>query len=247
MAMGYAMLLYLSTSKGLSLVRHAPEIQEVSIVVVGDFSPDTITPLWLAYHELISQPEAEEATVRTSTFSTQIDLGWGKFYVDPNRAQLLTSQSPWIRAYDFVLKFLELIPSNAASAVGINLARHFPLSSDEREKLGHMLAPRKPWGTWGELLNNKESPENGLVNITMRQGANLGAEYNSYVDAKVSTSPILKAAGIRIYINDHYSFSDEPKSKLSTSFAVQTLEKQFDVSLARSGDIIDGIVDGIKS
>ena len=228
-------------------MRHAPEIQEVSLVVVGDFSPETITPLWLAFHELISQPEAEEATVRTSTFGTQIDLGWGKFYVDPNRVQLLTSQSPWIRAHDFILKFLEIIPSNAASALGINISRHFFLSFDEREKLGHRLAPREPWGKWGELLNNKESPENGLVNITMRQGANLDAEYNSYIDVKVSTSPILKSAGIRIYINDHYSFSDEPKSKLSTSFASHTLEKQFEVSLARSGEIIDGIVDGIKS
>lgn len=229
-------------------MRHAPEIQEVSIVVVGDFNPDAINPHWLAFHELISAEEADEATTQVSTFSVQIDLGWAKFYVDPNRVQILTSQSPWIRAHDFALKLLtDLIPSNAATALGINVSRHFPLSFKEREILGHKLAPREPWGKWGESLINTDSPDNGLNSITMRQGSNLGAEFNAFVDVKVSTSPILKAAGIRIYVNDHYSFSENPKSKLSTMIAAETLATRFEESLARSGDIIDDILDGIKS
>lgn len=217
-------------------------------MVVGDFNPEAINPHWLAFHELISAAEAEEATTQTSTFSVQIDLGWCKLYVDPNRIQILTSQSPWVRALDFVLKFLtDLLPSNASTALGINISRHFPLSFKEREEFGHRLAPREPWGKWGERLFNTQTPANGLNSITMRQASDLEAPFNSYIDVKVSTSPILKATGIRIYVNDHYTFAEDPKSKLSTAIAAETLEANFERSLARSGEIIDDIMDGIKS
>jgi len=232
-------------------VRHSPEIQEVSIVVIGSFTPDAVTPHWLAFHGLISNEEAEEANFTSNHPSlSQIDLGWGKFYVDPNRIQFLTSQSPWVRAQDFILKLLtDVIPGTPSTAIGINISGHYLLSFDEKEKLGHRLAPREPWGSWGEKLNNSEAANqsNGLTSITMRQGSNLEHKHNTYIDANISSSGLLKPYGIRIYINDHYSYADTAEAKVSTEISAQILNDFFDASINRSSQIIDDILDGIKS
>lgn len=232
-------------------MRHSPEIQEVSIVVIGSFSPESITPYWLAFHGLISKEEADEATHTVNNPSvSQIDLGWGKFYVDPSRIQFKTSESPWVRAQDFVLKLItDVIPGTPSTAVGINLSAHYPLSFKEKEALGHRLAPREPWGKWGKKLQNSdaENQMNGLTAITMRQGSDLDHKYNTYIDAKISSSNLLKPNGIRIYINDHYSYSDVPEAKASSEVTAHILEDRFDLSINRSSTIIDEIIDGIKS
>lgn len=231
-------------------MRHSPEIQEVSIVVIGSFTPDAVTPHWLAFHGLISNEEAEEANFTSHPALSQIDLGWGKFYVDVNRIQFLTTQSPWVRAQDFVLKLLtDIIPGTPSTAIGINISCHYVLSFAEKEKLGHTLAPRDPWGAWGEKLKNSavEDRSNGLISITMRQGSDLEYKHNLYVDANISSSNLLKPNGIRIYVNDHYSYSDAPEAKVSTDITAHILNEFFDFSLDRSSKIIDDIINGIKS
>lgn len=231
-------------------MRHSPEIQEVSIVVIGNFSPETISPYWLAFHGLISKEEAEEATVINSPSVSQIDLGWAQFYVDPARMQIRTSESPWVRAQDFVLKLLsDVIGGTPSTAVGINISTHYSLSFKEKETLGHKLAPRDPWGNWGAKLQNPDAEHqtNGLTSITMRQGSDLGHKFNSYIDANISSSDLLKPNGIRIYINDHYSYSDNPDAKASSEVTSQVLAERFDLSIERSSAIVDEIIDGIKS
>lgn len=232
-------------------VRHSPEIQEVSLVVIGSFSPDSITPHWLAFHGLISKEEAEEATHSANNPSVaQIDLGWGKFYVDSSRIQFKTSESPWVRAQDFVLKLLtEVIPGTPSHTLGINLAAHYPLTFKEKEALGHRLAPREPWGEWGKQLQNPdaEHQNNGLTAISMRQGSNLDHKHNVYIEASISSSNVLKPNGIRIYINDHYSYTDIPEAKVGSEASAQIIADRFDLSLKRSSMIIDEIIDGIKS
>lgn len=232
-------------------VRHSPEIQEVSIVVIGSFSPESITPYWLAFHGLISKEEAGEANqIVNNPSQSQIDLGWGKFYADPGRIQFKTSESPWVRAQDFVLKLLtDVIPGTPSSAVGINLSAHFPLTFKEKEALGHRLAPRDPWGDWGKKLRNSDAEKqtNGLISVTMRQGSDLEHKHNAYIDANIGSSALLKPNGIRIYINDHYSYSDVPETKAGSDVTANIIAEQFDISIKRSNIIIDEIIDGIKS
>lgn len=232
-------------------MRHSPEIQEVSIVVIGSFTPEAISPSWLAFHGLISAAEADEATLSSdgSTLS-QIDLGWGKFFVGRNRIQFFTSQSPWVRAKDFILKLLiDVIPSAPSSALGINITGHYPLSFHEKERLGHRLAPREPWGDWGGNIKNADADHqaSGLTSITMRQGVGLDCKYNLYIDVNISSSNLLKPNGVRIYVNDHYDFSDSADAKVSPEVTAKVLDEQFDLSLKRSNLIMDGIIEGAKS
>lgn len=231
-------------------MRHKPEIEEVTIVVIGSFSPGIMNQHWLAYHDIISKEEADEARVTlTHPQVSQIDLGWGKFFANENRVQIATTQSPWIRAGDFIVKLLsEAAPGQPVTALGINVSTHYSLGFIEREDIGQRLAPREFWGEWGTKLKNPDptNPKNGLTTITMRQGSDLPNKFNKYVDVRISASDEIKPSGIEIYINDHYTFQDDPDSSLSSQVAWKELTDQFEASLNRSHSIIDGIITRIK-
>lgn len=232
-------------------MKHQPEIEEVTVVIIGTFTPGIMSPHWLAFHGLISNQEAEEATIAvTHPDISHFDLGWGKFLADAQRIQISTTQSPWIRTSDFILKLLsEAVPGQPTRALGINVAAHYSLTHKEREVLGHRLAPREPWGEWGRSLNNADPSisNNGLMSMTMRQSSELPQKHNKYIDARIQASDTIKPSGVQIHINDHYSFQDEPEAGLSSEIATKTLTDQFDISLERSHKIIDEIMDGIKS
>lgn len=232
-------------------MRHQPEIEEVTVVVIGTFTPGIMSPHWLAFHGLISSQEAEEASIIvTHPDISHFDLGWGKFLADAQRVQISTTQSPWIRASDFIVKLLsEAVPGQPTRALGINVAAHYALSYKEREALGHRLAPRGAWGNWGLRLDNADpsSADNGLISITMRQSTELSHKYNKYIDARIQGSDTIKPSGIQIHINDHYGFRDDPEAGLSSDVAVKLLSEQFDSSLKRSHIIIDEVINGIRS
>lgn len=231
-------------------MKHSPEIEEVTIVVVGAFTPGVMSPYWFSFHGLISQQEAEEATVTLTTPEiSQIDFGWGKFIADLQRIQISTSQSPWVRASDLVSKLLsEVLPGTTCRALGINVSMDFSITAEQRETLGHKLAPRDAWGSWGKSLSNADptKPSNGLTSITMRQGSNLENPHNKYVDVSVRGSNTLRPYGISIYINDHYSYQDEQESGVSSEIAAKTLASEFEKSIDRSHSIAAEIMIGVE-
>ncbi|WP_131679669.1 hypothetical protein [Metapseudomonas furukawaii] len=222
----------------------------MTIVIVGVFTPGIMSPFWFSFHGLVSTREAEEATVTLMTPElTQIDFGWGRFYADQQRIQVSTSQSPWVRASDLISKMLsEVLPGTTCRAVGINVSMDYPVTAEQRESLGQKLAPRDAWGNWGKRLNNADptKPSNGLTLITMRQGSDLENPYNKYVDVSVKSSNILKPYGISIYINDHYSYMDEPDSSVNSEIAAKTLASEFEKSLERSHSIAEEIMQGVE-
>lgn len=232
-------------------MRHRPEIEEVTVVVIGTFTPGVMSPHWLAFNGLISQDEANEASVTvTHPQVTQIDFGWGRFYADEQRVQVVTSQSPWIRACDFIQKLLsEVTPAQPTRALGLNVSAHYAVTAAEQEAIGHRLAPREIWGGWGANLHNENPSEsaNGLISITMRQGSNLPNRFNKYIDVRITGSSSIRPNGIEIFINDHYSFQEEPDAALGTQTVVNLISEQFEASLDRSHEIIDGIMGSLRA
>ncbi|MCQ4313485.1 hypothetical protein NAV33_16545 [Pseudomonas stutzeri] len=214
-----------------------PDIEEVTIVIVGGFSPGLMSPHWFAFHELVSQQEAEEATVNLTTMEvSQIDFGWCKFYADLQRLQISTTQSPWIRISDLVSKLLaDVLPGSSCVALGINTSLHFNVTSAQREKLGTSLAPREPWGGWGKDLFNVDhtAPSNGLISIAMRRSEGLENKYNQYVDVAIRGSNLLKPYGVNVHVNDHYAFGEEKEGGASIVEGLLAGEFERSISDAR--------------
>jgi len=231
-------------------VKNVPEIREISIVFVGDFIPEIITPQWLAWHNLISPQEAAEAAhTQHSAQVSKIDINWGKITVEPRRLQIATSESPLIRVKDLAIKILlDALPGTPINAVGINLACHYSIGAKEREAIGRKLAPRDVLGDWGEKTLNDDPNRSisGLTSIAYRQGTGLDCNENQYFDLKITTSRLITPNGITLSTNDHYSFNGEGDHKVSSRPAARLVDDRFEVSLERSTNTIDDVFASIK-
>lgn len=232
-------------------MRNVPEIQEISLVLVGDFLPEIITPQWLAWHELISSQEAAEAHhFQHSAQVSKIDISWGKVTVEQRRLQIATSESPLIRAKDFVVKLLlDALPGTPIDAVGINFACHYSVGAAERESIGRRLAPRDILGEWGNKTLNDDPNKSisGLTSISYRQGTGLEYDNNRYFDLKITTSRLIMPNGLMLSTNDHYSFADEGDHRVSSHPAARLIEDRFEPSMERSASTIDDVFSSIKS
>ncbi len=89
-----------------------PEIQGVSIVLLGDFNPKIFQPAWFAAQDLIRQQEADEADIKiihpeVVSFATG---QWLALEVTRERFVVSTTQDPYSKVMrDLVVGSFELL------------------------------------------------------------------------------------------------------------------------------------------
>lgn len=224
------------------------EIHEASIVLVGRFDPLLITPGWLAHHEIVDVQDARTAEVAISHPEvSQFGFDWCKIFVDANRFQILTSQSPFIRISDFAVKVLsDLIPGIPVWAVGINNSRHYRVDPDQLNLFGERLAPREMWGAWGaNAINEGVDRSSGLLSTSLRQGTNLPDRKDGHVDVRIEPSSQIKG-GLYVHVNDHFTFGTKDNIN-DSSEAVALLGEHFERSQIRAEEISSGIITSLQS
>ncbi|MBL4783268.1 MAG: hypothetical protein JKX92_13585 [Porticoccaceae bacterium] len=121
---------------------------QLSVVILGSFNPAIYHPEWFARHDLISQPESEEASLEVchpdiTKFSTswfELEVTQTRFLVTSNT----TSRSEELR--DLVLNVFAILCETPMVAIGINSTFEYSCSSvDAWHKVGHLLAPKNIW------------------------------------------------------------------------------------------------------
>ncbi|MEE1951356.1 hypothetical protein V0R48_20485 [Pseudomonas alcaligenes] len=223
-------------------MRLNPEIQEVTLVLVGNFSPAAMTPAWMSHYELISEQEATGAEVTVvHPEATQYKLDWAEIYIDQNRVQIKTAQAPWVRISDFAVRLLrDVLPSTPVKAFGINRSAHYPTSPAQQNHIGEKLAPREFWGEWGKSLHNEKKQLSGLVSIRMRQGEGFDDREEGSLDLIVQASSALKPGAIAITANDHFEVGEHH----SALPAAELIERVFENSIRRSDSIMSTVISG---
>jgi len=177
-----------------------PELEKISIVLLGSFSPSMFQPAWLALHELIRPEEAESAKVEiihpevviVSIATVKIQMTQDKYIgstTDPSANEFLR---------DLTLGTFRLLRHTPIRAMGLNWSVHFRMASEEAwHKAGHRLAPKEPW------IEVLEKP--GMRSLTMegsRSDANKGK-----IQIRIEPSSQVQP-GIFIQINDHCEIQD---------------------------------------
>lgn len=218
-----------------------PDLNDLSIVLVGNFNPIIFRPEWFEKYEILSKDDTEKTKIKVihpeiSSFQN----GWLTLEVQANRFIASTTELPYVKLYDFVVKtFKEHLNHTPLSKLGINLAVHFSARDESnRNRIGKALAPRDPWGKWGALIDSGEGEQHGgLSNITM-QIKNLDDRVKGSIN--ITVQPSLKAhAGILVSVNDHYELSDDTRD---SEGIISLLIDRFDNSLSNSEDIINQIM-----
>jgi hypothetical protein len=228
-------------------LRIEPEFSGVAIVLRGNFNPTIFQPAWFSKHELITEEAAAGANIvvihpEITTFNVDPDFS---FSCDRDRLNIVRAVAPLILASDLISRiFGDLLPHTPIGQLGINRYVHFSVGSfEERDRVGRMLAPREPWGRWGEeLASEDEARAGGLLSLTMIQ-QNVSDREAGWVQVKVEPSTRIGRGrtGIFIEVNDHYQLP-EPEKAVNASTMIQILQERFDTSLRNSDAIVDQIM-----
>lgn len=218
----------------------APEVsvEEVNVVLIGDFNPKIFHPMWFAHYDILREAEAKEASIEVihadvSSFTTE----WLTVQVLRDRFTAGVKAEVY-RSHlgDLVRNVFSLLSHSPVRQMGINATfrLHFR-SEDDWHAFGHMILPKSPWG--GVL----EKPGLRTTNI---QGVRTD-QYHGIVN--VTIDPDLRHPGdATVRYNDHFekpdATSDEPEKASSARWAVAILEQEFDASYARAENMVKQLI-----
>jgi hypothetical protein len=174
------------------------ELSSSSIVLVGSFNPTIFQPQWFARHGLISDPEAENATVKliapqVSQFETE------RFVILVLQERFTAASKPSADPAplrDLVLGTFFILEHTPVTAMGLNRQMHVAMrGEDDWHRLGDRLAPKEGWRG---ILNGR--PGMLSLSITVQREAPPGAVFN------VTVQPSLRVKhGAYFETNEHYT------------------------------------------
>src|SRR5207244_4594832 len=76
-----------------------PEIQGLTVVLLGSFNPRIFDPWWFAKEGLVQEDEAENADVAVMTSAlTNFSLGWLRLHAEAERVQVSATQPQYYDA-----------------------------------------------------------------------------------------------------------------------------------------------------
>lgn len=202
-------------------------------------------PSWFVANDLLKKEDIENAEIEVVSrdFTIFKISNWLKINVEPNRFIAATSEPPFIRLLDLVVRtFREVLMHTPVYQLGINRTVHFSVGDEEtRNKIGIMLAPQDVWGEWAKDISGEKEMHGGMISLEMEQPKPSDRE-NGRIRAQVKPSHLIKnSSGIFINVNDHYEIT-EANAQGGSIPIIDILEKQFEVSIKRSEWIIDQIM-----
>ena len=204
-----------------------PELQAVSVVLVGDFNPKIFQPAWFASQEMIWKSEADDAKIDIIHHEvTSFSLDWVKLAVTAERFSVTSeSESHYDVMRDLVINCFALLKHTPIRLMGINRTMHFRMSSEDAvNSLGFRLVPPEPWQS---LL-----PSGAMRSLTMES---LRKQPEGYIRVEVEPSAKINP-GIFIAVNHHYIIGKGAEE------VVSLLQHEWASSLDWSLGVFQGLV-----
>ncbi len=181
-----------------------PELEGVSIVVVGRLNPAIFQPLWFARHNLVREEEAQEAKLEiihreVTVFSTE----WFSLQVTDDKYQVATQDPTMYRPLrDLALGTFKILEHTPITAFGFNINQHFPMESqDEWHALGDHYAPKD---SWLRVLKNP-----GLRSLVI-EGTREDCQATR-MQIRLQPSNRVRF-GVFVHVNEHYDIAGEEDS-----------------------------------
>ena len=230
-------------------MRIEPEIEDVSIVLIGNFNPAIFTPAWFVLHKLLPEREAASAQLVVAHDEiVQFSTEWLRLEITRNRFLAESGRAPHVRVRDLVIRvFQEHLHHTPVRAFGINRSVHFLVRSfAARHALGRKLVPVDPWGKLGKELG-LDGQYGGLRSLRMTQGKPEGRPDGGQINIFVEPSNQIGNGrlGVCVGCNDHYVIGGSEPSAAGENMMV--LENTFETSLVRSERIIDHVMSLVPS
>ena len=226
-----------------------PEFQQVQVVLLGEFNPAIVQPGWLAKHGIIGETEALNAKVAIIHPEVSVlHLAHVELMFQPEQCIVTGKGIHFDVVRDFVVKtFGEFLYHTPIKALGINFIVHFDCGSfAARERYALKLAPREPWGAWGDQIGGpaEGAGHGGLASISMKQNTRPDGR-PGFLIVRLEPSVRMQERGIFMMVNDHYGF--EEAEQKDSSAAMQIMEVGWTQSLDYSEFIVNSVMGNFVS
>lgn len=211
-----------------------PKKDGVSVVVLGSFNPQILTPAWFALNELLPKSAATEAEVNVvHEAGTEFTTDWLHLTCLQSRFQADTvDPSSFHLLRDLVHSVFELLSHTPTKIAGLNRDRHYQLASEkEWHGLGDRIAPKEGWK---DILRGRV----GLRSLEVE--GERSDDFSGYVRIKVAPSGGLKY-GVYLQYNDHYDLSSANSSEVPKG-RLRDVLANFDDFLSRSDQALESVL-----
>lgn len=232
-------------------MRIRPQIDQVSVVLLGSFNPAIFLPNWFAQNKMIGEKESG-IPVRLQT-REELEFETGNLHIRASleRFEISSVTGQFEHVKDLLIScFGTFLPHTPVHSMGINRCVHFDTGDfDVRDRVGSRLAPKEAWGEWGKEIEEAAAEDadmykrGGMTSITMLQ-KNLQFEGRDlHVQARVEPSlRIGNHTGIFVDVVNHFNLLANGVQDTSSATAVRTLEANWESSLGRAETIFDQVM-----
>jgi len=220
----------------MKAVPKKPEIslEDLSIVMLGDFNPKIFHPMWFAKEELLRESEADDARIEVvhqdvAAFSTD----WLTMQV--LRDRLTASVKAHVYSShlsDLVGGTFQKLRHTPVRQMGMNVVRRVRFKTEQDwHAFGHFILPKPPWD--GVTSNP------GLRAVHMQGERSDGRA--GYV--LIIIEPDLKTkSDVLIRVNDHYELGEPDQRLEGADGVVAIIERNHKESIARASATVDRLI-----
>lgn len=210
----------------------SPQIQELSLVVVGDFNPAILHPSWFAGSNLIRSSEAQEAKLEVVHHElASFELSWMRLDSTTNRLSVSTRQEPYFAPLrDLLEGLMTLLEHTPVHALGINWGFYYSLPDKSAyDKFGHSLAPKQFWSPG--LVDPK------TLRVVIRE--EYPRTHKGYIDAAIAAEGKLPHC-VYLFVNDHIVL-DSSTNERPTNQLKRLLSENWDIARSRVETLGDSL------
>lgn len=207
-----------------------PELESLSIVVVGNFNPAIFHPSWFLRTQLFSETDIEESLKDFKGIvhrdMTQYGIAWCNFIIQPNRIIISTKMDAYfVRLRDLLFATFKELIHTPVIAVGINPEGEFKAPSFERwDNFGHKIVPKDDWK---EIATDPRLKELTIEDKPRRD------KFKGWTLIRIRPSEIIEIPnGINIHMNDHHMFENS-RPEDGAKPLLEVLEDGFENTMKR--------------
>jgi hypothetical protein len=195
-------------------MRIPPQVNAVSIVLLGHFNPIIFRPEWFRDKSILIGSDFDEITIDIiNPEIVQFRLSWDQLNVTRDRFLVTVVQEPIIRVQDFFVSSFQRLPETPVSALGLNREVHFDCGSVQAmHKIGDLLGPKE---FWGDFVTHDGKRAGGLRALTMEQSILVNNEQarldgkKGWIRVQVEPSARIVPTGMFVQVNDHYNLTSQ--------------------------------------
>lgn len=228
--------------------KYTRHVDELSIVLIGNFNPSIFQPEWFLRHEFVGESDLSSSSLRLDVIHkdvAQFKTSWFSIEVINERFMLTTSDmSKAEQLRDLVVNIFQTLSETPISALGINKTARFKCSDvNSWHKVGRILAPNK---LWLSVSSNPSASEDSVGMRSLEVEIKRSDELEGCFRVSVFPSSPLPYVEVGIRVNDHIDYK-LLSGKQSNLPIAELIQNYWDKSIENSDRLIDNLFDKLEN